>query len=90
MTQTIDIKVTENGFEPNELRVRANQPVQLKVKRTFARTCATSIEVPGLIPRTRLPLGETVVVEFVPSQAGTFRFGCSMNQHIGGNLVIEG
>lgn len=90
MTQAIEINVTKDGFEPNIVRVRVGHQVHLRVKRAHVGTCATSIEASGIIPRTRLPLGETVEVVFTPNVAGEFRFGCSMNQHIGGTLVVEG
>ncbi len=90
MNDAIEMRVTENGFEPNTLRVRAGEPVRLRVKRSVVRTCATAIEVPGLLPRTPLPLGQTIEVEFLPTHAGTFRFGCPMSQHVGGALVVEG
>lgn len=85
-----EVKVTEAGFEPNELRMRAGEPVRLSIKRTYARTCATSIESPGNIEKTRLPLGETVEVAFTPERPGTYRFGCAMAMHIGGVLIVEG
>lgn len=87
--RTVEMKVTENGFEPSELHVEAGEALQLKIKRVAARTCATSIEAPGLLAKTRLPLGEQVEVQFTPSQRGTFRFGCSMGMHIGGTLVVS-
>lgn len=90
MSNAIEMRVTENGFEPSELRVQAGQEVRLRVKRTYARTCATSFEVPGFLPRTRLPLGETVEIVFTPVRTGAFRFGCPMSQHIGGALIVEG
>jgi plastocyanin domain-containing protein len=87
--RTIEMKVTDQGFEPSELHVTQGEAIHLKIKRVVARTCATSIEAPGLLARTRLPLGEQVEVEFTPTAAGTFRFGCSMGMHIGGNVVVE-
>ncbi|MBL8916385.1 MAG: cupredoxin domain-containing protein [Archangium sp.] len=86
--RTIEMKVTEAGFEPNEVHVQAGEAVRLDIKRVAARTCATSIESPGLLAKTRLPLGEKVSVEFTPCDSGSFRFGCSMQMHIGGTLVV--
>lgn len=85
----IEMKVTDKGFEPSELRVRAGEEVRLRIKRTFAKTCAATIQSPGLIERTRLPLGQTVEVAFTPQTPGTFRFGCAMGMHIGGELQVE-
>ena len=86
--KSIEMKVTENGFEPKELRVRAGEEVRLSIKRTYARTCATSIQSAGGIEKTKLPLGETVEVAFTPAKAGTYRFGCAMGMHIGGEIVV--
>lgn len=85
----IEMKVTDKGFEPNALKVRAGEEVHLFIKRTFARTCATSIQAPGVIEKTKLPLGETVEVAFTAEKAGTYRFGCAMGMHIGGEIVVE-
>jgi plastocyanin domain-containing protein len=87
--KNIEMKVTDNGFEPSELRVRAGEEVRLSIKRTYARTCATSIQSAGGIAKTTLPLGQTVEVAFTPDKAGTFRFGCAMGMHIGGELIVE-
>ncbi|MFT3712852.1 MAG: cupredoxin domain-containing protein [Archangium sp.] len=87
--RTIEMKVTEAGFEPNEVHLLAGEAVQFSIKRVAARTCATSIESPGLLAKTRLPLGEKVAVEITPREPGSFRFGCSMNMHIGGTLVVQ-
>lgn len=87
--RTVEMKVTENGFEPSELHVQAGEAVQLKIKRIAMRTCATSIESPGLLAKTRLPLGEQVEVQLTAPKPGTFRFGCSMGMHIGGTLVVS-
>lgn len=87
--KNIEMKVTENGFEPKELRVRAGEEVRLSIKRTYARTCATSIQSAAGIEKTKLPLGETVAVAFTPQKAGTYRFGCAMGMHIGGEVVVE-
>lgn len=85
----IEMRVTDKGFEPNELRVRAGEEVRISIKRTVARTCATSIQSPAGIDKTSLPLGEAVEVVFTPKKAGTFRFGCAMAMHIGGELLVE-
>jgi plastocyanin domain-containing protein len=85
----IEMKVTQNGFEPNELRVRAGEDVRLRIKRTAKATCATSIQSPGILDKTKLPLGETVEVAFTPTKEGTYRFGCAMGMHIGGALIVE-
>lgn len=85
----IPMKVTENGFEPSELHVRAGEVVKLSIRRTSPRTCATSVQSEGGIAKTTLPLGETVEIAFTPAKAGTFRFGCAMGMHVGGHLVVE-
>ncbi len=86
---TIDMKVTERGFEPAELRARVGEELKLRITRTYARTCATSIEAGGLLAKTRLPLGEAVEVSITPTATGSFRFGCGMGQHIGGELIVD-
>src|SRR5512142_3288988 len=42
----IDIKVTDAGFEPRQIKVKRRQPTTLAFTRTTERTCITAIDIP--------------------------------------------
>ncbi len=88
-SKPIEMEVTEAGFVPASLEVKAGQPVKLRITRKTDSTCAKDVEVPGHVPTTELPLGKPVEIAFTPSKAGTLRYGCSMGQMIGGVLVVQ-
>jgi plastocyanin domain-containing protein len=87
--QTIDLTVTEKGFEPSPIKVKANQPLTLRITRKTDQTCATEIVIPGESINTPLPLDKTVTVAFTPKKAGELKYGCAMDQMISGVLLVE-
>ena len=87
--RTIELKVTENGFEPTPITVKKGEPLKLVITRTEKKTCATEIVVPGYDIEQKLPLNETVTVEFTPLNEGELKYGCAMGQMIAGVLMVE-
>ncbi len=87
----IEVKVTEQGFEPAELAVRRGDRVTLAFTRTIERTCATEVIItpPGGQPRPKheLPLGKTVEVAVTLDVPGRWTFACAMNM-IRGSIVV--
>ena len=81
--QTIDIQVTENGFQPNNIEVSADVPVTLKITRTTDKTCATEILIKDKKINQKLPLNKTVVVELGKIKKGDLNFSCGMNMDKG-------
>lgn len=86
--QRVVITVTQNGFEPASVHLRAGQPVRLVVTRTVERTCATDIVVSDFAIRKPLPLNKPVEIRFTPRKAGTVRYACAMHM-VAGSLIIE-
>lgn len=73
--KTIDVTASRYQFEPATISVTEGDRVRLRL-RSADRSHAFAIKafrVATLIPRG----GETVTVEFVADQAGTFAFTCS-------------
>ena len=85
----VQLSVTEFGFEPAAVRVRAGKAVTLVVTRRTDNTCATELVVPDAGIRVPLPLHVPVSINFVPSQAGRLRYGCGMQMMVGGVLFVE-
>ena len=87
--RTVELKVTKEGFVPTPVTVKKDEPLKLVITRTEEKTCATEIVVPGYDIEKKLPLGETVTVEFTPNKAGELKYGCAMGQMIAGVLMVE-
>jgi plastocyanin domain-containing protein len=86
---TVDMKVTQNGYEPSPLILKKGEPVTLNITRTTEKTCATEIIIKEHGINTDLPLNETVQVTFTPEQTGELKYGCAMGQMISGVFYIE-
>jgi len=86
--QVIEMSVTEEGFVPAQVKVKAGQPVKLIVTRKTARTCATEIVIKDFGIKQSLPLNQAVEVTFTPTKAGSFRYACAMDM-IAGVIIVE-
>jgi plastocyanin domain-containing protein len=83
--QVVKLAVTQDGFAPEKVTVKAGQPVKLVVTRQVERTCATEIVMKDFGVSQPLPLGKPVEVTVTPRKAGAYRFACGMDM-IGGTL----
>ena len=82
------IAVTEKGFEPDKVRVRAGARARLIFVRVTDKTCGTEVVFPSLNIKRALPLNEPVVIEFTPAETGDMAFACGMNM-LKGVIVVE-
>jgi RND family efflux transporter MFP subunit len=82
------VLVTENGYEPAKLTLRAGAPARLTFVRTTDKTCGTEVVFPLLNIRRALPLNEPVVIEFTPKSSGEIGFVCGMNM-LRGTVVVQ-
>lgn len=81
--------VTEKGFEPSQLKVKANTPVILKITRKTNDTCAREVTVPSQNVKIELPMNKEVTVKLAALQKGEIKFGCGMNMMVGGVMFAE-
>lgn len=81
--------VTEKGFEPSTLKVKAGAPVTLKITRKTNATCAREITIPSQKMKVDLPLDKEVTVKVASLSKGEVKFGCSMDLMIGGVMFAE-
>jgi RND family efflux transporter MFP subunit len=86
--QEAKVLVTEKGYEPAKLTVRAGQPARITFVRTTDKTCGTEVVFPSLSIRRPLPLNEAVVIEFTPKESGEIGFVCGMNM-LRGTVVVQ-
>ena len=82
-TQTVDLTVTEKGFQPSTLDVGAGKAVTLKITRKTDDTCATKIVIASKKIKKDLPLNKTVTVELGKLEKGEIRFACGMDMITG-------
>ena len=86
---TVEMKVTDKGFEPDAVTVKKGEPVTLVITRTTDHTCATDIVIDDYGIKTALPLNKAVTVTFTPKKAGDLQYGCAMGKMIGGVLKVQ-
>lgn len=87
--QNIKMTVTENGFEPSQIKVKPDIPVVLHITRKTNGTCAREIEVPSMKVKVELPLNKEVAVNLGKLSKGEIKFGCSMEMMVGGVMFIQ-
>ncbi|HTH02570.1 MAG TPA: efflux RND transporter periplasmic adaptor subunit [Vicinamibacterales bacterium] len=81
------VEITERGFEPSSLKLRAGVPARVTFLRSTDKTCGKDVVFPSMNIRRELPLNQPVVVEFTP-QRGEVEFACGMNM-LKGTIVVE-
>ena len=87
----IDIEVTQDGFSPERLTVKAGEPITLAFTRRVERTCAKQVAVElgdGRRIQKTLPLGQTVMLDVIFAKAGELAYACPMNM-ITGSITVE-
>jgi cobalt-zinc-cadmium efflux system membrane fusion protein len=86
--QAVKVAITEKGFEPDKVSLRAGVPVRITFVRTTENTCATEVVFPSLKIRRVLPLNEPVMIEFTPEETGEVTFVCGMDMMEG--VIVVG
>jgi plastocyanin domain-containing protein len=80
--------VTEQGYEPNKLSLRAGVPARVTFVRTTDKTCGTEVVFPSLNIKRALPLNQPVEIDFTATKGGEITFVCGMNM-LKGIVVVE-
>ena len=80
--------VSEQGYEPAKVTLRAGTPARITFVRTTDKTCGTEVVFPSLNIKRALPLNEPVVIEFTPAKSGDIAFACGMNM-LHGVVVVQ-
>lgn len=88
-TEVIKTEVGRNGYSPNVLKVSSGSNVRWEIKNASGTGCTSSMVAPGIFKGTlNIPLGRTVVKEFVAPEPGVYRFSCWMGMYSGTIKVI--
>jgi cobalt-zinc-cadmium efflux system membrane fusion protein len=86
--QTARVIVSEKGYEPARVTLRAGVPARITFVRTTDATCGTEVTIPSLSLTRALPLNQPVDVEFTPQKAGDVEFVCGMGM-LKGTIVVQ-
>ena len=88
--QKVDIKVTDDGFVPREIKVKKGQPTTLVFTRVTDATCITAIDIPDeKVKEFELPLNKAVSLTVIPKKKGIEKFHCSAMGMGDGRLIVE-
>lgn len=85
--RTVDMAVTDDGFEPSKVKVKKGEKVRFVITRKTDSTCAREIVIKDHGINTPLPLNKAVAVEFTPTKSGEIRYACGMD-HVSGVVFI--
>ena len=85
--QDTKVLVTEQGYDPAKVTLRAGTPARITFVRTTDKTCGTEVVFPSLNIKRALPLNQRVAIEFTP-RAGEVTFVCGMNM-LRGTVVVQ-
>ena len=84
----VKVTVSGDGYEPSSIPVKKGQPVKLAFYRADAGNCGGEVVFAKQNIKKKLPVGETVLVEFTPTDAGEIAFACGMDM-MRGKLVVS-
>lgn len=84
----IEVLVKDGVYQPANLTVAANTPVQIIFYREDATPCAETLLIPDLNISETLPLRKNLVVSIPASSPGNYPFHCQMNMYKG-MLIVE-
>ncbi len=86
VTQNPVIEITAYGYSPNYIKVKKGEQVNLTLIAKDAFSCASAFRIPLLGISKNLQPNDKQLISFVPTQAGSIQFNCSMGMYRG---VIE-
>ena len=87
--RTIEMQVTEDGFQPGNVTLKKDEPVKFVVTRVTDATCATELLIADTDIKAELPLNKPVEIAWTPTKAGKVKFGCAMDMMVSGMLLVE-
>jgi sulfite exporter TauE/SafE len=86
--QEISINVTGGGYLPSVVTVSRGKKVKMSLVTHDNYSCTSSFVFPKFQISKELPPTGTTVIEFTPTEAGTFRWTCGMGMFSGTMTVI--
>ena len=88
--QTVKVEVTELGYKPASIEVKAGTDVTLEVTRRTESSCMREIQVPSKgIAKTALPMNKPVKIALGKVEKGEIKFGCGMDMMESAQIVVH-
>jgi len=84
----IKVTVSSDGYSPSSINVKKGQPVKLAFFRKDANNCGGTVVFEKLNIKKELPVGKTVLVEFVPKDDDEIGFACGMGM-LRGKIIVQ-
>ena len=86
----VAIKVTADGFQPHQIKVKKGEATTLEFTRVTDDTCITELDIPAEnVKEFPLPLNKTVSLTITPKKAGVEKFHCSAMGMGDGKIIVE-
>ena len=86
----VEIKVTDAGFEPREVKAKKGEPLTLVFTRVTDQTCIRAIDIPDeKVKAFELPLNKPVSLTITPTKVGVTAFHCTAMAMGDGRIVVE-
>lgn len=86
--QVVRVVVSDMGYAPASIELKAGVPAKIVFKQESDSHCASQVMINDFnVPATDLPIGKETIVEFTPSESGTFSFTCGMDM-MKGKIVV--
>ncbi len=86
--QEVQLSVQGGNYLPNPIRVKVGVPVRLVADVANMPGCSKSVVMRDFGVSKTVQAGDNVI-EFTPTQSGTFSFSCSMGMYRG-TVIVEG
>jgi plastocyanin domain-containing protein len=80
--------LVKGGYIPDVIVVERGKPVRLNFVRQESASCSEMVLLPAFNKSAKLPEGQTVAVEFLPTDPGEYEFTCQMGM-FRGRLIVE-
>jgi hypothetical protein len=84
----IKVTVSGEGYTPSLITVKKGTATKLAFYRADAENCGGVVVFPTFKIRQKLPVGESVLVELPPQEAGKIEFTCGMGM-LKGSIVVR-
>jgi plastocyanin domain-containing protein len=80
--------LVKGGYTPDVIVVARGKPVRLNFVRQESASCSEMVLLPAFGKSATLPEGETIAVEFLPTEPGEYEFACQMGM-FRGRVIVE-
>ena len=81
--RAVEIKITEKGYQPDQVTVEAGVTTTLVFTRTSEDACGDAVVIPSQKIDKKIPLNDPTSVTITPEKAGELSFACGAGEHKG-------